>query len=497
MTESNFFSTLPAEIKEEIVRKLSSKPNHKFWPSYIDWSNLNWLLDDNNLLGNNAIKALTSVTLVKDVYPDNFSAYHIQPSIALQSIFTTIPSAKLFLENLSIIREFNILYGSTTEIDAEELTSCVVRNCTSFTKLQILDKINPALLEVLLGTKGSNLTQLSIWLYDSFPSLEDIPIHCTQLRQLEVSGLQGNIPNLWNRVGDSLEILHISFRRPDYPVTILNDIKSVCRNLKEISIRGWRGHMEEDELVSFYTSYGTSLKYVNLKSMRPASCSAIISKCPNIKCTAGHRSEMVSQMDVLSTHITKLEVHPVPPDSIEMLRNSSKKCKTLVSIHGMDFAGWNLDHFKAIFCEERLTLKEIRWDSSWPCMQSNAFFVELLHLLSQTTRELRKFSISLEIQEPNAFKTFASRNKSLEYVKIALISGEENNISVENAVQILEGIVRAFKDCLLLKELKIVHKGGVWDLPHIHRRHAEIDNECVALRRAQTCVQIGEIEYLK
>lgn len=159
----SYFSLLPSEVLENIIRHLSERPRHKHWPSFTNFEALRSLLGDTNCLHVVAQERLTSVTLIKDNYEDGYDNQILQPIVETGSLFIDSGQSTLapFLKS---IRELNVCYGSTRSSDVQTtLQGIAAGKLNSIRRLQILDRIDPGMMNDILKSHGSRLVELSVW----------------------------------------------------------------------------------------------------------------------------------------------------------------------------------------------------------------------------------------------------------------------------------------------------------------------------------------------
>ncbi len=496
MPKNNYFECLPFEVLENITRRTSQKPRHKYWPSFIDIKTMRNILHGNALLKSAITSQINSVSFLKSKYVEGFNNVLVQPKVEDGSFFIDSEYGEVYARWFDSINELNICYGATRSGSVLSLLNALGQNLSSLKKLQVLDKTEVCLLDSLLKKHGNQLEALSVWLFTSFLHVASIARNCNNLRELEITGLKHNVPELWQKVGKTLEKLSVTFRRPAEPNEIINDVQLHCRSLKKISIAGGHFHVDDEILVRFYSSYSESLEFADFKELSPNACSEIVEACPNVRCEAGHRTEMVEQMKVLGTHLSDFLVRPSPPEFIEEFREASETCSNISKINGMELYGWNSDHLKALFTKRRLNLKSFHWSSSWPCVQGDMFFLDIIGTISRQTGNLREFSLSLNTTKPEIFDKLAEMNQYLEYVHITFLGSDHSEINAEDGIAILGGSLRSFKSCNQLKEFRISHEGGLWYSPLFSGKIPEIENECVPYRIKDTYVKVGDIDYV-
>lgn len=496
MSDESFFEHLPAEIIENIIRQASKKPRHKYWPSFIDIKTLQSLLHGNTSLRSALSSQIRSVSFLKSKYDDGFNSLLVHPKVENGSFFIDSEYGVLYSRWFELVRELNICYGATRSGSVLSILNKAGHNFNSLRKLQVLDKTEASLLDALLKSHGSQLETLSVWLFTSFSHAASIAKNCNNLRELEITGLKHNVPELWSKLGKTLEKLSVTFRRPVQPKEIIDDVQFHCRNLKRISIAGGHFHIEDEALISFYSSYGVSLEFANFKELGPFACSKIVEACPNVRCAAGNRTEMVEQMKSLGSHLSEFLVRPSPPESIGSFQEASEMCSDITIINGMELYGWSPDHFKALFTKQRHSLRSFHWTSSWPCVQGDVFFFDVVGTIARQSGNLREFSLSLDVTNSNIFDELAEKNQHLEYVHVTFLGSEDSDINTSEAVEILGGSLRSFKNCNQLKEFRISHEGGVWYSNLFSEKIPEIENECVPYRTKSTYIKVGEHDYL-
>lgn len=496
MSEVSYLDHLPIEVIENIAVHTSEKPRHKYWPSFIDKKTLNALINGNELLKSALTTQITSVSFLKSKYGDGLNYLLVRPRVEDGSFFIDSEFGVLYTRWFKLVRELSICYGATRSGSVLALLNTVGQNLRSMKKLQVLDKTEVRLLDDLLKEYGSQLEALSVWLFTSFSHATSIAENCNSLRELEITGLKHNVPELWAKLGKTLEKLCITFRRPVEPREVIEGIQQHCRKLKSISVAGGHYYLDDEILASFYCSYKDSLEYANFKELSPLACQRIVEECTNVLCSAGHRTEMVDQMKTLGSHIDELIVKPSPPESIDDFREGSERCENITIINGMELFGWSSNHIKAMFTKQRTTLKCFKWASSWPCVQGDQFFIEIIGTVARQTGNLREFSLSLDTKKRDIFDELAENNQLLENVHITFLGNENNETSTSEAVEILCGTVRSFKKCANMKEFRISHEGGVWHSNMFTTKVKEIENESVPYRTRRTYIRVGDIDYI-
>lgn len=162
-SKTTYFSSLPKEVLEIIVRYISDRPSHRHWPSFIEFSTLRSLLEPESILCNVTEDCLKSVTVIKDSYDDGYDNQILQPKVNSSSLFVSCERSDL-AAHLGSLEELNVCYGSTRSEDVQStLEDVASREYNKLRKIQILDRIDPGMMENILASHGPQLEQVSVW----------------------------------------------------------------------------------------------------------------------------------------------------------------------------------------------------------------------------------------------------------------------------------------------------------------------------------------------
>lgn len=499
MVLRTYFDVLSEEVLDNLVRHLSEKPSSRNWTSFMNAEVARLILSNRGRLGSSAKRLFRCVSVTKAAQHEESNPF-IHPILSHNALLLSSRSygstiLAVLQNNGNIFEEFSICFSSTRVPYSKHWLLTIGTHCVNLRVLRVLERVETDTFRTLVGALGPRLEILSAWLFASDSHLEVIAQHCPSLIELELAGLRGNCRDLWRTLSRTLRRLQVTFRRPTDVTQTVRDIGDFCRNLSHLKIYGAQNNVEDTVLADIYSSYGVQLEYANVRELDPNACAKVVASCPRVRCIASHRTEATAQMLALGASIEELHFHAIPPRKQDELRDAALSCLNVKKMVGIELTMWDASLFRSLFSNARPALKTLQWSSSWPCIQNEDFFFDIIRIIAMRTGNLIEFSISADVARAGLFRDLARLNPALQVVNISFLSTDRKNISEEQAEFILLDCLLSFKACKHLKELRFVLEGGVWN-SEIFRSHLRsFQNESVFFRNRRVVVQVGSVLY--
>lgn len=282
--------------------------------------------------------------------------------------------------------------------------------------------------------------------------VEMMNANTSKLRNFRYHGYDlGYLEPLWDNVANSLEQLEIYSLGNGWRY-LLNDVRRKCRKLTRIEFENplVDSDIQEDDLISFLSSYGSNLLRTSIPSgISLEGCRKIVKSCPNMLCTLNEEERNSERISIFRGHAEKLRVVLGGLRESKGLMHSISRCSKLVELSLVQRDHYVLNGPQKIMDEEEveqlrnLTTLRLHWCSLSP-------FVSF----GYETTQLRKLFVGCEPAcDASLFNRLVDRNHHmLEHVEIL-----ERHLRTEGeTVELATNLVSIFQRCSELENFVLL-----------------------------------------
>lgn len=269
----------------------------------------------------------------------------------------------------------------------------------------------------------------------------DIERYCRGLRSLVLTNVPANLRDVLRTVGPTLETIEVlqpwACSRAD-----MQTVKELCPKLVHVAFKVERGSPGEP-YSDLLQSYGQQLQFASLGRMSKHLCEAVVDACPNLTCEADFMTDSwLDRMLVLAPSLKRLHVFVDAEVDGEKLAEAGGMCRLLEEVQLS-----TTSERAACAVEEVLSGENPRLTSFKLGLVNKGSANEALYVLGSRATTLDEFCFLGELPDTKAFDAVVEGAPLLQKVCIRLHGPVEH--------EPVESIVKAFVNCLKLKELRI------------------------------------------
>lgn len=449
---SKMLSTRLHELSEpalqNVLRYLSSKPSALSWLSFVAPEDALMAVHPSCALCDVARAGFTRL-ITKRPSLEEEPAVHLPNEQDPALLTRWFQSAGHSLEELILSDKIECANAE----DLQPMFEAFEENCLVLRRLQLLNLSGIVLPSMLRATRG-RLYELRVHGEDA-PEIETC---CTGLRKLQLHAKSKNILGILRVVGPTMESIDCTQLLTSEE---LRQVRDLCPKLTSISLK-----VKNDTAVglsafaNLLCSYGSQLRFANLKSMSTALCEKILASCPNVRCDLDvvmPSTIFLAKLKVLGPHLKNLSLvlhGDLDDDGMEEWTSAMRVCSHLEKLK---LVLWGIDVLSAVDCvfshEMPLltTLKLTLPPPSPDVGPRNGDATDVLLRLSAHVGTLREFHFSGFLQARGAFEAFCREACMLENVRINAYADHHGEIS-DFEVRV-EAAVAEFLSCPDLRQM--------------------------------------------